>query len=126
MIKLVDEAIEEQKDNYYYMGIRFENKERFENEIIKDNSKSNVDRETERDFPEYGTEEYDTMDDVEGVSAYDLSVSNRTSWTPGDTSNVNNWYLQQHCYIVGSECANYGEDNDEIIMKNAKVLSVIF
>lgn len=37
------------------LGVRFENKVREIGEVITDKSRSNFDREDERDFPEYGT-----------------------------------------------------------------------
>lgn len=56
-------------DDFYYdyddMGVRFEDKKRKVGEIIMDRSRSNPDRYDEREFPEYGTEEYDNMEELD-------------------------------------------------------------
>ena len=59
----------EDLDEYWgwYFGIRFENKERTTGEIITDRSKHNIDREDERDFPQFGSDEYEEMPELEAV-----------------------------------------------------------
>jgi len=114
-----------------YLGIRFEDKQRNINESITDYSKSNCNREDARDFPEFGSEEYNNIEDLDGVCAYGLDY--RTGWTPltsyskeEDITDVTKRYLSKHCYILGSNNIDYGEDENEIIMINSKVLDIIF
>ena len=106
--------------NYYEVGIRFEDKEREVGEICE-NSKNNYDREDEREFPEYGTEEYDEMEEFDGTSAWDLR--NFDDWENQSR------YITKHCYIVaGNDLTNKddGLDVNEIVIENAKVIARIF
>src|SRR5690625_1684810 len=57
----------------YIVGVRFENKSIEIGEAIE-NSRHNLDREDERDMPEYGTEEYEEMFELDGASAYEINA----------------------------------------------------
>ena len=129
----VEEVKTKYENDYLYLGIRFEDKQRNINESITDYSKSNCDREDVRDFPKFGTTEYNEMEDLDGVCAYNLYDKYRTGWTPvtsyykeEDITDVTKRYLADHCYILGSNNIDYGEDENEIIMINSKVLDSIF
>src|SRR5690625_2350470 len=77
MIKKIEELEEEYCtiNGYgsYIVGVRFEDKERVIGEEI-DNSRHNLDREDEREMPEYGTEEYEEMFELDGASAYEIDA----------------------------------------------------
>lgn len=116
--KQCKEALEKYQDDYHYIGIRFEDKEREIGEICE-NSRHNTDREDEREFPEFGTEEYNEMLELDGTSAWNLE-------TYDDFEGGFNTY---HCYIVaGNRLTNKddGLDDNEIVIENAKVLERIF
>ena len=68
MIAKVTEIAE--NTELFYVGIRFEDKKRTIGEIIEECSKDNRERQDERDFPEYGTTEYDELPELNGVCAY--------------------------------------------------------
>lgn len=103
--------------DYYYVGIRFETKEREIGEVC-DNSKHNADREDERDFPEYGTAEYDELDELDGTSA----------WRINSIRPNRSYFSDLHCYVIGSNDLGYHPDPDygEMLMKDAVVLKKIF
>lgn len=129
MVERVNKAVDEYGFNYgkdYYVGIRFENKARTIGEIIEDCSRSNIDREDERDFPEYGTEEYYEMEELDGICAWNAEGSTY-GWEPYNKDRkIENQYETDHCYLLISKFADYGEDENEIIMKDAKVIDAIF
>lgn len=116
--KACKEALEKWEGKYYYLGIRFEDKEREIGEICEC-SRHNIDREDEREFPEYGTDEYWEMPELDGTSAWNLE-------TYDDFEGVFNTY---HCYIIGgNRITNQddGLDDNEIVIENAVVLEKIF
>lgn len=113
-----EKALEKYQDKYYYVGIRFEDKEREVGEICE-RSKHNTDREDEREFPEYGTPEYEEMFELDGTSAWNLK-------TYEDFEGGFNAY---HCYIIGGHRITNrddGLDDNEIVIENAIVLEKIF
>lgn len=123
--------VTELTDKYFFdfdlIGVRFEDKERVVGEIITDRSKSNIDREDDREFPEYGTEEYEEMEDLDGVSAW--NTENEYGWGSSygsEDRDANKLFTSEHCYLLGSSRGDSGEDCNEIIMDDAKVLEVLF
>lgn len=117
------------KGEYEFVGIRFEDKERNVNEIVLDLSRNNIDREDERDFPEYGTEEYEEMEELEGVSAwqfeeYDFRVPK--IWE--DIEDITDRFSGKHCYVLGTDELGDTEimDDGEIIMIEPTVLAKLF
>lgn len=127
-IKKAEELVEEHTGEYDYIGIRFEDKVRTVDELIEDYSRSNPDREDEREFPEFGTEEYFEMEELDGICAY--NAKHKYGWGTGiDRSNdydVDVWYNGSHCYLLGSNSMEYGEDDGELIMRDAIVLEVLY
>lgn len=119
---------EENKYNYNYIGIRFENKQRLVGEICE-NSKGNIDREDVREYPAYGTKEYNELPELNGTCAYDLS-DNRAydSVEKKADKPALSQVTADHCYIiVGDELSgDFAEDDAEIIIKSAKVVKKIF
>lgn len=111
-------ALEKYQDEFYYVGIRFEDKERQIGDICEC-SKHNTDREDEREFPGYGTDEYDEMFELDGTSAWNLEYY--TDFEGG--------FDTYHCYIVvGNKITNQddGLDDNEIVIQDAKVVEIIF
>lgn len=113
---------------YSKMGLRFEDKEREIGEICEC-SKSNEDRDDARDFPRYGTVEYDELEELDGTSAWDLSQSRIYDF---DSSRANkpasSQFSAKHCYIVIGryESSDIAEDEGEIIIQDAKVAKQLF
>lgn len=117
-------------DTYDFIGLRFEDKERKIGEICE-NSKHNSDREDEREFPQFGTEEYEDMEELEGTSSWDLSA--RDTMTVGRFENKEDdckrHFNTYHCYIVGGNDTGSKDmdlDQNEIVIKNAVVIAQIF
>ena len=118
--------------DYWYAGIRFEDKDREEGEIITDLSRNNVDREDEREFPEYGTPEYEEMEELDGVSAWELSVADLYNQIPhwfSDDDGVSEVFTTKHCYLIASD--NVGGvgavlDEGEIVLVDPVVIKKIF
>lgn len=116
------------ENGFEYIGLRFENKEREIGEVCN-NSKHNPNREDEREFPEYGTDEYFEMEELDGTSAWDMS---QDIYTVGHFENrkddCRNHFITDHCYIIASnELGNHPEpDHNEILIKNAVVIAKIF
>ena len=115
--------------NYFYLALRFESKNRNVGDIITENSKHNADRSDERDFPEFGTPEYEELEELDGISA----------WVIGHLKNMYRYQLEndveslgwKHAYFIGSDEVGYANDdilldNGEILLKNAIVLGKIF
>lgn len=129
MMEKVNKIYEDNKDQYDYIGLRYENKSREAGDICEC-SKNNIDRADERDFPVYGTDEYSETPSFNGTSAWDLRQK--------ETRKVNQFYADRdctgasgtdHCYIVvGNEISNMddGLDYNEIVIVDAKVLAVIY
>lgn len=138
-VKELFEIIEQMKEgerlsDYWVAGIRFEDKERSEGEVITDRSKHNVDREDERDFPEYGTEDYENMFELDGVSAWDLDFAeevltpsmHREEFYEKDVKDV---FIGKHCYIIaGDNTSNEGDalDHGEVVIVEPEVVKVVY
>lgn len=122
------EVFEKYFYDYEYFGLRFENKDREIGEQCEW-SKDNPDREDERDFPEYGTPEYDELPTLEGTSAWVF-----TKWTyptflnPELHGDVEKYFDTKHLYIVaGNEVGTHpNPDDGEILIKDAVVLEKLF
>ncbi len=126
--EIAKEFYQRNEEKYNYIGIRFENLERKIGETCN-NSRANLDREDIRDYPEYGSDEYKSLEKLNGTCAYDLS-KNGTYDFNADKGNepASSKVLTDHCYIiVGEEISNdYAEDDHELIIKNAKVVKQLF
>lgn len=114
------EVLEQYEDEFAVIGIRFEDKEREIGEICEC-SRHNDDREDEREFPEYGSEEYEEMKKFDGTSSWDLNTYD--DW---DDQRAFDTY---HCYIIaGDRAVNKDDDLDhgEVVIENARVIATIF
>lgn len=113
---------------FYHYGIRFENKVRNVGEVIEDLSRHNLDRDDERDFPEFGTDEYSNAPVLDGVSAWDLD--GKWSRSVGADGYFDELHFEaERCYIIASDdIANCDDalDENEIVMVDAKVIAAIF
>jgi hypothetical protein len=106
---------------YEFIGIRFENKLRTVGEIIEDCSRDNEGRDDERDFPEYGTDEYEEMEELDGISTWDCHF-----WEDGNIEyGEHTWFDCKHIYIIGGNTASPGPDDNELIIEGGEVLAVI-
>lgn len=132
--KIFNENIQSESNNwegYEYVGLRFEDKKREIGDVCE-YSRNNTDREDERDFPEYGTEEYFEMEELDGTSAWDLSNNNVykiESWRNKE-NDCTQHFLQNHCYVVVGNrlgrTSNTVIDDGEIVIKDAVVIAQIF
>src|SRR5690625_606868 len=108
MFDKINEIKEDLLDVYWAVGIRIEEKERKEGEIITDKSRDNADREDERDFPEYGTDEYFEMQEFDGVSAWDIEGTERTlvpriGKDEFLSMDAHTAFMATHCYVIASD-----------------------
>ena len=127
----IEEAYDKHKDKYQYLGLRFEEKDREIGEICE-KSKHNPERDDDREYPEYGTDEYEELPEFEGTSAWDLDISDmhRTWFGEYMEDDEDSCYPEEynHAYIIaGNEVDNHiDRDYDEIIIKKAEVIAIIF
>jgi len=130
----VREIYEANEDRYYYIGIRFEDKDREIGEECEW-SKHNPDREDEREFPAYGTDEYEDLPELDGTSAWDLSRISDSELPgygrigKGDEDRVaERMFGTYHCYIVAGNRIGRHDNPDpgEILIKDAVVIAKIF
>jgi hypothetical protein len=136
MYELVKAIYEKHKDEYHYIGLRFENKDREIGEVCE-NSRHNADREDERDFPAYGTPEYEEMEILDGTSAWNMDPSTYgKQYHPGMYSlhginlekDCRSFFLADHCYVIAGHREGRHDDPDEneIVIKDAVVIAKIF
>ena len=116
-IKQITEA-----EPWVTIGIRLEDCDREVGSTI-DNSKHNPDREDNREFPIYGSDEYNDLPDLDGVSAWNV--------TDRFVAEMNIDQLKihyDHCYIItGDEYGNHDDpDVDEILIRDAIVAAKIW
>lgn len=105
-------------------GIRFDDRPLKIGDKL-DNSRHNADREDAREFPEYGTSEYEEMEELDGTCAYNCyHISNLCD----DTDELKDAVLFDHCYVIaGSDWGSNDDlDDGEVVIENAKVLAIIF
>lgn len=132
--KALKREAEELLEEGYIVGIRFEELERKSGDVITETSRHNLDREDERDFPEYGTEEYFELFEFVGVSAYDVESFERVVTPPFGKENflerdAQREFLASKAYIIyGDDTANEDDvlDEGEIVMVEPTVHKRIF
>jgi len=114
---------------YDHYGVRFEYKRRERGDIITDLSKE-LCGETNREFPEYGTDEYSGLEDLGGVSAWMIDTDEWWIKSIDCDGDSNEEYDTEgmHCYILGSNSHATHDDADrnEIVLLNPKIIEVIF
>lgn len=131
MYELCKRIYNENTGKYDYIGLRFEDKEREIGETCEC-SRNNVDREDEREFPEYGTEEYFEMEELDGTSAWDMEqegIYDIPSYWDIEKE-CSRHFLTWHCYIIAGNrlghTSNTVIDENEIVIKDAVVIAKIF
>lgn len=128
VIKTVEENHE---DNAKVIGIRFEDKQRVIGEEC-DNSRHNLEREYEGDMPEYGTEEYENMFELDGTSSFEIDELIKmveAELKINDDREMIAVFNNYHCYIIGGDYTTNSSDaldHGEIVIANANVLEVIY
>ena len=127
----IEQAIEKYDEingngDYYYVGVRYEDKPRQVGEECEC-SKHNA---GDREFPEYGTVEYDELDDLGGTSAWSAHKYLSNYDLSGDQSQLvsNKFKHVAHAYIIVGQYANTPSDADdgEIVIEDAVVTEVLF
>jgi hypothetical protein len=136
------EANHESKNGeYYFVGIRFEQSAREVGEICN-NSKHNIDRDDEREFPAYGSDDYNEMPALNGSSTWiipphvnsadDLAKLDAIRCqSRNDALDVRSIFGDTnsgHCYVVAGMYEDTPSDADqgEVVIEDAKVVAVIY
>lgn len=134
MYEKVKAIYEANQDQYYYIGLRFEDKEREIGEECEW-SRHNADREDEREFPAYGSDEYEELEQLQGTSAWDLAaMTDRHLPGFGSLRNTDlekecsRFFDTYHCYVIAGNKQGRHDDPDdgEIVIKDAVVINKIF
>lgn len=138
MYDLVKKIYEENEGTYSFIGLRFEDKVREVGDECEW-SKHNPDRADDREFPEFGTEEYDELAELNGTSAWNMaSYGYKSDFYPGygsgkPTESDKKYSLvglfgAYHCYVIAGNRLGTHDDPDpgEILIKDAKVIAKIF
>lgn len=125
IIDIIKSSLDSEFNEFF--GLRFDGRDLPVGYWLE-NSKSNRDRDDAREFPEFGTEEYEEMEELDGTCCYDLF--------DGDSEKeyrfidkVLNFYFEddenRNWYIIASNSISdeEGEDNHEIILCDAKVIA---
>ncbi len=135
-VETIIQKINDQDNQYWYYGLRFEDKERKVGSICNV-SRHNPNRSDERDFPVWGKSSYYRLPKLQGTSAWYIDLDGyNTDWIKSF------WYyygtgLQDigsteitsgHCYIIaGNNNVTHDDcDNSEIVIEDAIVIEQIF
>lgn len=128
-------AIQQIKDEgqpYAFYGLRFENQLRDVGDSIG-NSRHNPSRLDERDFPEFGTDEYENLPALGGASSWHIDIDgDNEEWVRSFMSNYDSDgdknSIGGHAYIIGGDRSATHSDADynEIVIRGAVVIKKIF
>lgn len=115
--------------NYYtedwdYVAVRQDDRD-LDVGFVFDNSKHNPDRFDERDFPQFGSDEYENLPEIDGTSCwycsefYDLA-------TKDPYGEFSQWH--DHLYVVVSNESGYHDDPDhnETVLRSPVIVKKIF
>lgn len=128
---LLTDEIKKIKKQYRYYGLRFEKKERNVGEIITECSKHNPQREDERDFPKYNSNEYISLPTLKGVSAWKITKTDewKDSFMSDWDKNMDFFTAddEQYAYIIAGNNVSTHKDHDpnEIVLVRPIVISKI-
>lgn len=137
--KVIEAALEHGQGFDMY-GYRFVNHQYAIGEELTEVSRSNHNREDARDFPEYNTEEYWEMEELDGLSAYSIDrydikeknadaieyeIFRHAGRRRQRDSDMDFFPIADYCYLLGADDASWGEDEGEIIMEYPTVLARI-
>ena len=113
------------------IGVRYDNRVVSVGDELP-NSRSNVDRDDTRDFPTYGTPEYDDSEELDGTSVY-LAAHHYD-----DLDDIQNYGLEtilcgsdesvwDHAVIViGMETDSFCEDDGEVVLAYCTVVEILW
>jgi len=129
--KIVRDFIKNENENglrYYFYGIRIESQDRNIGDRTN-NSMHNPNREDERSFPEYGSEEYQNLQELNGSSAWRIDMDGYDEdWTSSVLTSRDKddrkFNFGDHIYIIAGNEENTHSDADpnEIVIGNAVVV----
>lgn len=138
-MKLIDfyevlkNAEDEHEDGIHVrvIGVRFEELKREVGDICG-NSRHNLDRDDERDMPDYGSDEYEKMFELDGASSFGVThlmddIEYLVRKNP--EKSINEVYAGSHCYIIGGKYTTNESDaidEGELVIEDAEVLEVIY
>lgn len=116
---------------YALYGVRFEDKSREVGDVCEC-SKHNPDREDERDFPSFDSDEYESLQALDGTSAWELDEETGMYADGVDFRHCDDddefWTEAYHCYIVAGHNSVTHDDADagEVVIEDAVVVEVVF
>lgn len=130
----------ENAEQYSFVGVRYENHTYQVGDTMMP-SKHNPDRDDERDFPEYGSMEYDDLPDLPGTSAWHVYTSDFDYAKDIDPSKI--YALQKpshkdindtmsgealHAYVIAGnhEDTHSDADHGEIVIIDPVVIKVLY
>lgn len=124
-LKALVEQVEEEKDDGFgniVVGVRFDDKLYQVGDVLP-NTKDNPDREDDREFPEFGTDEYNELPELDGTSAWEINAW----WLKGENFNAGEFFTD-HAEIIYGEISDddYAPDEGEILIADAKVAKILF
>lgn len=133
MVKKVESVFEDLYYEWNCIGIRFGTSVYQIGDVLH-NSRNNVDREEEREFPAYGTQEYEEMEEMDGVSTWGISGGSKPQfpqWMIEDLNADVSEFMGTHAYIVvgnkvGWEQLNGLVDEGELLIKDGQVALVLY
>jgi len=132
VLKKFKELSWNEEGEWYHVGLRFEDKEREVGEEIEEKSRNNINREDEREFPKYGTDEYFELEEMDGISTWDLSDEYNLKWIfKNPEKEAQNEFIGKHCYIivgnkVGWEQMNGIVDDGELLISDPIVAYKVY
>ncbi|MGG1639839.1 hypothetical protein ACIFQM_00810 [Paenibacillus sp. NRS-1782] len=130
MYEKVKAIFEANEDKYTFVGLRFEDRD-LEVGVECDWSKSNHDREDEREFPDFDSEEYEEMESMGGTSAWNMAspaiykIDRGTDLEKPCDQHFSTW----HCYVIAGNRKSHKDmplDDNEIVIADAVVIAKIF
>lgn len=129
MMDMVKKIYAENEEKYYYIGLRFEDKEREIGDECE-SSRHNADREDEREFPQFGSEEYEDLDVLDGTSAWHVDETQIYGMPShyDDEKECSRYFTTYHCYVIAGDRQGRHDDPDqgEVLIKDAVVIAKIF
>ena len=119
------------------IGIRYDDKIVTVGEELEC-SRDNSDREDPRDFPKFGSENFDSLTRLPGTSAYKVCESNcfdpededdyyddfDTTWIEYINSQEDSAWA--HCSIVIGKSCDWAEDEGEVLLEGCEVVKVLW
>lgn len=125
-LKALMEQIEDEKDDGFgsiVVGIRFDNKLYSVGDELP-NTKDDPEREDERDFPEFGSDEYNDLPELDGTSAWETNAW----WLKDKDFSSADGFETDHAEIIYGAISDddYSPDQGEILISDAKVAKILF